>query len=143
MKIRSLKKQGGFTIVELTITITIVVLISTVLLYKGRDIYEWYKIWRITEQVTDVQKAANGKNSDLGTFTNISQAQIASYVPKGFTWVNTYGGNVDVKPGTQSYEFLVTTANIPNSVGIKIADKYPNNAVYDAGTLTVTFTFGI
>lgn len=142
MRKAGLKKQSGFTIVELSITLVIVVLAGAGLLYKGRDIYEWFKVYQVTDQVTDVQKAANSWGSNSGIYTTISKTVLASYVPKSHTWVNTYGGAVDVKPGTQNYEYIVTSANIPDTTGKKIADKFPSNAVYDTGTKIVTFTFG-
>lgn len=136
-------KQKGFTIIELMVVLMILAVMAAIAALGQKPVLEWMKIYQITNQVETIQKAVNGWGLEKGIYTTLSKDKLKDYLPKqNYEWTNTYGGAVNVGAGDESYEWQLTQENIPESVGVRIADKYPDNAVYDKGTTTVTFTFG-
>jgi prepilin-type N-terminal cleavage/methylation domain-containing protein len=142
MRYGNMGKQKGMTLIELTISMVVIVVFMAAAVVAGVTLYEWSKVRQVTNQVTDVQSAVNSWGASTGVYDSLDKTDLEHYVPKGFKWTNTYGGDVDVGPGAESYEYKVTTSNIPEGAGVKLADKFPDNAVYDKGTMIVTFTFG-
>jgi prepilin-type N-terminal cleavage/methylation domain-containing protein len=142
MRNHGLSKQKGMTIIELTIAMVAIVVFMSAAVIAGKGLYEWMKVRQVASQVTDIQTAVNSWGAGTGIYTSLDKTKVDKYVPEGFVWSNTYGGAVDVKPGAQNYQYTVTSANIPENAGVKLADKFPDSAVYDKGTKIVTFTFG-
>ena len=135
--------QKGFTIIELMVVLMILAVLGAIAALGQKPVFEWLKIYQITNQVETIHKAVNSWGVEKGIYTALSKDKLAGDLPKAdFDWTNVYGGAVNVGPGDESYEWELTQENIPESVGVRIADKYPDNAVYDKGTTTVTFTFG-
>lgn len=142
MRYSNMGKQKGMTLIELTIAMVAIVVFMAAAVIAGKGLYEWMKVRQVASQVTDVQTAVNSWGASKGVYDSLDKSDLDHYVPEGFEWTNTYGGDVDVGPGAQSYEYKVKSANIPEAAGVKLADKFPDNAVYDKGTKIVTFTFG-
>lgn len=142
MRYSNMGKQKGVTLIELTIAMVAIVVFMAAAVVAGKGLYEWMKVRQISSQVTDVQTAVNAWGASKGVYDSLDKTDLKNYVPKGFVWTNTYGGDVDVGPGDQSYEYKVKTGNVPEDAGVKLADKFPDNAVYDKGAKIVTFTFG-
>ena len=142
MRYSNMGKQKGMTLIELTIAMVAIVVFMSAAVIAGKTLYEWMKVQQIASQVTDVQSAVNSWGASTGVYDTLDKDDLEHYVPEGFEWTNTYGGDVDVGSGDQSYEYKVTSGNIPEAAGVKLADKFPDNAVYDKGTKVVTFTFG-
>lgn len=136
----TVKGQKGFTIVELTVVLVAGLMILAAGVVIAKNGYEWLKAWKISDQVTTIQKAATARYSDTGIYTSISTANLAEYLPTTWTWTNVYGGAVTVAAGTVNYQYKITEANVPEAVGSRLADKYPNNSVYDKSTMIITFT---
>lgn len=138
----SVGSSKGFTLIELTVVLVAGVIIAAVGAVTAKGAFDWLKAWQITNQVDTIQQAATSRYADSGVYTGISQAELEQYLPSDWEWINVYGGDVDVAAGTEKYEYQITEENVPENVGERLADKYENNSVYDAGSGKITFTFG-
>lgn len=137
----SVGAQKGFTIIELTVVLVAGVIIAAVGAVAAKGAFDWLKAWQITNQIETVQQAATSRYADSGVYTGISKDELKQYLPSDWEWTNVYGGNVDVAAGTEKYQYQISEANVPENVGERLADKYPDNSVYDSGSGKITFTF--
>lgn len=134
------RAQKGFTLIEFTVVLVGGLILAAAGAAIGKAGYDWLRVWQVDHQLEIVAKAASSRYAQDGIYTTISKDELEQYLPTGFEWTNVLGGDVDVESGTESYNYKITSANLPENIGTRLADKYPDDSVFDTGTGTITLT---
>jgi len=141
-----MRRNGGFTLIELVLVISIVaVIIMAVGLTSG--VRENAKVHSASESVKALRTAAESYIA-AGNMTysgiTVSGLQSLGYLPASFnaTGSNPWGGNYAVAPNTDTGKVDISLSGVGNSAAARLSALFANSAAttsYSSGTWTVTF----
>jgi type II secretory pathway pseudopilin PulG len=146
---RSMKKQGGFTLLEVGLAVVIALLVIAAAAMAFTTQREKAAVKSAVEGVNYIYQAAQDWASTRPNFTGVNCAILVAQnlLPSALgdcTGDNPWGGNYTVAVnGGSSASVNITLTNVPAGPGAQLVDKLtPFTTVtptFASGTFTVTF----
>ena len=146
-----LRKQKGFTLVEIAIVIVMGAVIVLTALEGVTVIQEKRKVSQAVTQVTQVYQAASDWRATRSSYTGISMTVLndrkllPSTISTG-TSVNPWGGNISIAANGSNVGLVdITFTNVPTGVSSQLEDKLEpsssggNTASVSGTTVTVSY----
>ena len=144
-----MKMQKGFTIIELSIVLTLIVGLTITMWPQLSQMFGIGDAAKVRTQVSEIQNGASLYKQRNNVFTGITmtvlddQGYVSDRMADG-TARNPWGGNYSISvDAADATRYTVTVSGVQNAdIGSQLAADYATSAVnadFNGTTLTVTF----